>query len=84
MKSKKPFPIPVRVAYSCLKCPAYCCTYAEIEVTTRDVARLAAHFRIDYAQAEARYTKAKAGESSRLMRHRKDDVFDSACVLLDQ
>src|ERR1700694_3134619 len=84
MKPTKPFPIPVRVAYSCLKCPAYCCTYAEIEVTARDIARLARHFNIDHSQAEARYTKSKAGEGIRLLRHRKDDVFESACMMLDQ
>ena len=38
---KKPFPVPVRVNYSCAKCPAYCCTYTEIEVTPRDIERLA-------------------------------------------
>jgi Fe-S-cluster containining protein len=85
MKNSKPFPIPVRVTYSCLKCPAYCCTYAEIEVTGRDIARLARHFQVDYGQAEARYTKAKGGPGgARLLRHRKDDVYDSACMLLDQ
>jgi Fe-S-cluster containining protein len=84
MKNGKPFPIPVRVKYSCMKCPAYCCTYAEIEVTRRDIERLARHFEIDYAQAEARYTKAKAGQGVRQLRHRKDSVFESACLMLDQ
>ena len=45
MKNGKPFPIPVRskpaVQYNCLKCPGYCCTYTEIEITTRDIERLA-------------------------------------------
>ena len=84
MKTAKPFPVPVRVNYSCLKCPAYCCTYAEIEVTVRDVARLARHFGIEYAQAETRYTKYVAARGVRLLRHRSDSVFDSACMLLDQ
>ena len=30
---RKAFPILVRVRYSCAKCPAYCCSYPEIEVT---------------------------------------------------
>jgi uncharacterized protein len=85
MKNSKPFPIPVRAAYSCLKCPAYCCTYAEIEVSRRDIARLAKHFQVDYQQAEARYTKLKPGaDGTRLLRHRKDDLYDSTCMLLDQ
>jgi Fe-S-cluster containining protein len=79
----KPFPIPVRVRYSCSKCPAYCCTYAEIEVTRRDIERLARHFCIDYVQAEARYTKFNPKKNVRMLRHRDDVIFDSACVLLD-
>jgi hypothetical protein len=35
---KKPFPIPVRVNYRA-PCPAYCCTYNQIEITTRDIDR---------------------------------------------
>ena len=40
MKKTKPFPVPVRAKYSCLKCPGYCCSYPEIEVTPRDIERL--------------------------------------------
>jgi uncharacterized protein len=83
-KNDKPFPIPVRVKYSCAKCPAYCCTYAEIEVTRRDVARLARHLNIEYALAEQRYTKLDAKRNVRMLRHRTDSVFASACMLLDQ
>ena len=50
---KKAFPIPVRVKYSCAKCPAYCCSYPEIEATPRDIQRLARHFGLGYSQAEA-------------------------------
>jgi Fe-S-cluster containining protein len=81
---KKPFPVPVRANYSCKKCPAYCCTYSEIEVTPRDIERLARHFDVTYAQAEERYTKPDMEKTKRLLRHRKDAIFDSACMLLDQ
>jgi Fe-S-cluster containining protein len=81
---KKPFPVPVRARYSCAKCPAYCCTYTEIEVTSRDIERLARHFGLSYAAAEERFTKADAKEKIRMMRHRKDTIFDSACMMLDQ
>ncbi len=81
---KKAFPIPVRVKYSCAKCPAYCCSYPEIEVTPRDIERLARQFGLDYRQAEERFTKYDAAEKVRLLRHRKDRIFDSVCVLLDQ
>src|ERR1700687_447322 len=81
---KKPFPVPVRVNYSCSKCPAYCCTYTEIEVTRRDIERLARHFDIGYREAEERFTKQDAKKEGRMLRHRKDKIFDSTCMLLDQ
>jgi len=84
MKNGKAFPIPVKVKYSCDKCPAYCCSYPEIEVSTRDIARLAKHFELTYQQAEERLTKFDPKEKVRLLRHQKDRVFDSVCALLDQ
>ena len=81
---KKPFPIPVRVRYSCSKCPAYCCSYPEIEVTPRDIERLAKRFELDYREAEERFTKVDAKEKVRLLRHKKDTVFATVCMFLDQ
>ena len=83
MKKAKPFPIPVRAKYSCLKCPGYCCSYPEIEVTPRDIERLAKHFGLDYAQAEERFTKYDADERARALRHKKDTVFKTVCMFLD-
>ena len=80
---KKPFPVPVRANYSCAKCPAYCCTYSEIEVSDYDVARLAKHFGISAKTAAERFTKTD-NKGTRMMRHRKDRIFDSACMMLDQ
>jgi len=80
---KKPFPVPVRVSYKCEKCPAYCCTYTEIEVTQRDVERLARHFDLGVRAAAERFTKVDA-KGTRMLRHRKDKIFDSTCMLLDQ
>lgn len=81
---KKPFPVPVRVQYSCKKCPAFCCTYSEIEITKRDIERLARHFDLSYAQAEERFTKVDPKKKIRMLRHKKDRYFDSACMMLDQ
>src|SRR5437016_3005013 len=81
---KKAFPIPVRVKYSCAKCPAYCCSYPEIEATPRDIQRLARHFGLGYEQAEERFTTRDPADNVRLLRHRQDRIFDSVCVLLDQ
>ena len=80
----KPFPIPVRNQYSCSKCPAYCCSYPEIEVPTRDIERLPKHFGLPYAVAEERFTKYDAKEKVRELRHRQDRIFTSVCMLLDQ
>jgi len=38
-------------SYSCSKCPGYCCSYPEIEITKRDVSQLAKHFGITEEQA---------------------------------
>ena len=90
MKKSKPFPVAIRVVparavkYSCLKCPGYCCSYSEIEVTRRDVERLARHFDISPEQAEIRFTKVDAKKNVRMMRHRKDTIFESMCMMFDQ
>ena len=92
MKNAKPFPVAIRVVplkkpkpkYSCLKCPGYCCTYPEIEITRRDIARLARHFGVTYEQAEARYTKSNPKRGIHMLRHRKDHIFESTCMLFDQ
>ena len=84
MKNGKPFPIPVRVRYSCAKCPAYCCNYPDIEVTPRDIERLGNRFELSYREAEERFTKSDPKEKVRLLRHKKDTVFATVCMFLDQ
>lgn len=91
MKNGKPFPIPVRsrtsearVRYSCAKCPGYCCSYPEIEVTPRDIERLAKRFEIGFREAEERFTKHDPKEKVQLLRHKKDTVFATVCMFLDQ
>ncbi len=84
MANGKAFPIPVRTSYSCKKCPAYCCSYPEIEVTQRDVQRLAKHFGLEFAEADERFTKIEPKEKVRLLRHKKDTVFATVCMFLDQ
>ena len=73
-----------RVKYSCDKCPGYCCTYSDIEITQRDIARLAKHFGLTQTRAEQRFTKPDAKGKARLLRHRLDTTFDSACMFFDQ
>ena len=67
--------------YDCSKCPAYCCTYPKIDVSERDIARLASHFSLTPEEATARFTKVYEGE--RVLRHKKDTIFKTACTFLD-
>jgi hypothetical protein len=83
MKKRKPFPVPVRLQYDCAKCPGYCCTYTDIEIGKRDIARLAKHFGLDFATAEQRFTKPHRKTGAPLLRHRADKIFQTACMFLD-
>lgn len=67
--------------YDCSKCPAYCCTYDEINVTDRDIKRLAKHFDIEPEVARKRFTKIANGAP--VLRHQKDPIYGSACAFLD-
>ena len=70
------------VFYNCARCPGYCCTYAQIPVSDYDAARLGKRFGLTPKQAKARFTKPD-DEGGRIMRHRKDNIFQSACRFLD-
>lgn len=72
-----------RVYYNCDKCPAYCCTYAAIPVTKADIKRLAKHFGISAKRAYERFTKQGDTKDERVLRHRKDEHFGTACRFLD-
>jgi Fe-S-cluster containining protein len=72
-----------KVAYDCAKCPAYCCSYALIEVGKRDIARLAKHFGVSYEQAERRFTKYDRDAKVRTLRHQQDEHFSQVCRFLD-
>jgi len=53
--SKSFSPLPT---YDCTKCPAYCCSiYERVQVTKRDVQRLAKHFGVTFEIAEQRFTR---------------------------
>jgi uncharacterized protein len=68
-------------SYDCLKCPAYCCSYDRIAVTKRDINRLAKHFGIDPETARKRFTKDVEGDT--VMRHQKDKIYGSICMMID-
>lgn len=84
--AKKQLPIlkQSKPAYDCAKCPGYCCTYDWILVGKRDIKRLAKRFDVSYEEAEKRYTKYVSEYGHRVLRHRQDHIFKSACMFFDQ
>ena len=72
----------LNVLYSCSKCPAYCCSYDRIDVTRRDLLRIAKHFGLSYVQAEKRHSKISKGD--RVLRDRKDHIYKHVCGFLDK
>lgn len=75
----------MKTRYDCSKCPAYCCSYGRIAVTPADIARLARHFGLPVREARRRFTyRYRAQDVDEwILRHRKDEVFDSVCRFLD-
>jgi len=71
----------MRSPYDCTKCPAYCCSYDQIEVKELDIRRLAKHLDIDRETFLNRYTKE--GDELPVLRHQKDKYYGSVCVFLD-
>lgn len=71
------------VLFNCSACPAYCCTYPRIVVTDRDIARLARRFDISKEKARKRFTKKGEEKGERVLRHREDEIFGTACRFLD-
>jgi hypothetical protein len=71
-----------RPTYDCLKCPAYCCSiYERVQVTPRDIRRLAKHFGVTLEIATERYTKLFGKE--RVLRRKADPIFGKACTFLN-
>ncbi len=80
MARKKKLP----VLYDCDACPAYCCSYARIIVTAADIRRLGERFGIDEQKARERFTKRGDEDGERVLRHRKDSLFQTVCRFLDR
>lgn len=71
-----------RSYFNCDKCPAYCCSiYDRVQVTKRDVKRLAKHFSTSVETATRRFTKR--WEKEQVLRRKKDPIFGKACHFLD-
>ena len=71
-----------RSYYDCVACPAFCCSvYERVQVTARDLRRLAKHFGVTEEVAKERYTKMYSGE--RVLRRKKDHLFGQACQFIN-
>jgi len=68
--------------YDCVDCPAYCCSvYDRVQVTPRDIRRLAHHFGVTEEVATSRYTKVWNKE--RVLRRKKDVLFKETCQFIN-
>ena len=72
----------IKPRYDCSKCPGYCCSYDQIEVSQHDIKRLAKHLQLTFKQTEARYTKIDDGKV--VLRHHQDEHFKTICVFFDR
>lgn len=74
-----------RVYFDCNKCPAFCCSvYDRVQVTTRDINRLAKHFRVSFETAKRRYTRVNRETGERVLRRVEDAIFPETCMFLNQ
>lgn len=73
-----------RVYFDCSKCPAYCCSiYERVQVTKRDLNRLAKYFGVSAETAARRYTKIHKESGERVLRRKKDVIFEEACQFIN-
>lgn len=73
-----------RVYFDCSKCPAYCCSiYERVQVTKRDLNRLAKYFGVTADVAARRYTKIHKESGERVLRRKKDVIFEEACQFIN-
>jgi Fe-S-cluster containining protein len=78
IKSKTP-----KNKYDCLKCPGYCCSYPLIEVTQRDIARVAKHFDVSVEKAKKKFFRYDRSEKSWVLRQKEDEHFKKICRFFD-
>jgi Fe-S-cluster containining protein len=74
----------LKILYDCEACPAYCCSYPRIIVEDKDLKRLAKYFGISKRQARKKFTKKGEEPGERVLRHKKDEVYGTACRFLDR
>ncbi|MEM1397833.1 MAG: YkgJ family cysteine cluster protein [Pseudomonadota bacterium] len=70
--------------YDCVKCVAYCCSYAHIPVSKSDIKRLAQHFKVSTSKAEKKFTEYGDEDSPVILKHTEDEHFTTSCMFLDK
>jgi uncharacterized protein len=71
-----------RSYYNCVECPAFCCSvYDRVQVTKRDIRRLAKHFGVSEEVATVRYTKL--WDKERVLRKKADPLLGRTCQFLN-
>ncbi len=73
-----------KTRYNCERCPAYCCSYPVIELTKKDLRRLAKHLGLSLKRTVKKFTELDDEGKTRIMRHRRDEHFGSVCRFLDR
>ena len=78
-----------KLKYNCLKCTGYCCSYDRIEVSEKDIRRLAQYFEISQQDVKSKHLKTYKLKNKKgnifeiILRHKKDHIFKSVCKFLD-
>ena len=71
--------------YDCQQCPGYCCAYPVVEVTRKDVQRIAKHLRKTEQQIDDEYTSLEENPKLRCLRLTPDALFKAeSCIFLDK
>ena len=73
-----------KIKYDCHVCPAYCCSYPRVILSDEDIQRLAEHFEIPRKQARKRFTRKGEEPGERILKHRQDETYGTACRFLDE
>lgn len=77
-----------QLKYDCNKCPAYCCSYEEIPVTKKDMKRISSGYyegdEHGWKEIKKVYTTKVSNLKGRILRHKKDTVYDTVCTFLDR
>jgi uncharacterized protein len=69
--------------YCCNRCPAYCCSYPRIPVTSSDVRRLARFLNLPAETVARKFTKKGEEDGEVILRHQPDKTYGTICRFLD-